>query len=145
MKDVRLHIVWNQATRNIILSQSKDAWETARLFALIHTAMADGASAMFKALYTPEFYRWRPITAITITEEHERNPNTIQDRSWKPKFATPRVPEYPSSFGVLSGATGEILKLYFGRDNITIDIKNQPLRRYSSISEAVYAYTNSKI
>ena len=110
---VEQHILWNNFARQIITSRNNlDAWDIARVFALIHTAMADGAIAMFGDLY--HFYHWRPITAINL----KYNGNPISDPKWIPYKnydKTPRVPEYPSSFAVLGGATGEILEAIFPR------------------------------
>jgi hypothetical protein len=151
------HIIWNNFVRNIIATKRLDAWKTARLFALIHTAMADGASAMFEAKY--HFYYWRPETAIRITDDG--NPHTTSDPTWLPgvivgpqgnpimNIYTPRVPEYPSTFGILGGITGQVLQLFFGTDEIAIDITSPTLPgvtlHYNSISKAVSDNSISKI
>lgn len=155
--DVRHHIVWNNFARKIIASKNIDAWRTARLFALIHTAMADGASALFEAKY--HFYYWRPETAIRVADDG--NPNTISDQSWLPSglltpqanplmnIYTPRVPEYPSAFGILGGITGQILQSFFDSDEISIDVESATLPgitlHYSSIAKAVNENSVSKV
>jgi hypothetical protein len=40
--DNKPSIVWNNFARNIIATKKMDAWKTARLFAIMHTALADG-------------------------------------------------------------------------------------------------------
>ena len=155
--DLRHHIVWNNFTRQIIATKNMDAWKTACLFALIHTAMADGASSMLEAKF--HFYYWRPETAIRIAEDG--NPNTTSDPTWLPSillrpnpnplmnFYTPGVPEYPSGFGVLGGITGRICQLFFESDRISIDITSANLPgvtlHYTSISNAVRDNSVSKI
>jgi hypothetical protein len=155
--DVRHHIVWNDFTRAIIATKNIDAWKTARLFALIHTAMADGASAMFEAKY--HFYYWRPETAIRIADDG--NPDTVSDSTWLPNVIgtpqanpamniyTPRVPEYPSGPGILGGITGQVLQSFFGTDIISVDITSLKLPgvilHYNSIAKAVSDNSISKI
>lgn len=155
--DSRIHIVMNDFTRKIILTKNMDAWKTARLLALIHTGMTDGVSAMFESIY--HFYYWRPETAIRIADDG--NPNTVSDPSWLPSGLlrpqpnpimnayTPRVPEYPSSFGVCAGIIQKLLHLFFGADQITVDLTSATLPgrslRYTSISKATTDYSLSKI
>lgn len=130
--NLKQHVVWNNFAVEIINNQnpSFDAWDTARVLALIHTAMADGTISMFKDIYT--YYRWRPITAI--------NPNPMSG-GWECYSATPRVPEYPSTFGILGGATGKILTEEF-TDQINIVFQSIP---YTSIDQAVKDNTESKL
>jgi len=151
---VKHHIVWNDFARTVITTRNIDAWKTARLFALIHTAMADGASAMFEAKY--HFYHWRPETAIRITDDG--NPTTSSDPTWLPYVFSPqpnplmniygpRVPEYPS--GVFGGVTGQLLQSFFGTDEISVHIASTTLPgvtfHYTSIAKAVSDNSISKI
>lgn len=156
--DNRIHIVLNDFTRKIILTRNMDAWKTARIFALIHTGMADGVSAMFESLY--HFYHWRPETAIRIPDDG--NPNTVSDPAWLPSSGlltplphpvmtiyTPRVPEYPSSFGICAGITGKMLQSLFESDEISVDLNSATIPgitlHYTSISKGVKDYSASKI
>lgn len=155
--DNRHHIIWNNFARKILGTKKIDAWKTARLFALIHTAMADGASSMFEAKY--HYYYWRPETAIRVADDG--NPHTASDPAWLPgtiirsqanpimNIYTPGVPEYPSSFGILGGITGQILQSFFGSDEISIDMSSTTLPgvtlHYNSISKAVSDNSISKI
>ncbi|MCL6259838.1 hypothetical protein M3O96_12110 [Aquiflexum sp. TKW24L] len=129
--NLRQHIIWNNFTIEIIKKQnpSFNAWDTARLLALIHTAMADGTISMFKDVYT--HYRWRPVTAI----------KSIYNTNWASFLPTPRVPEYPSLFGIAGGATGAILKEVFS-NNINISYESIP---YTSIDQAVQDNAETKI
>lgn len=147
--DLRPSLIWNLAARNIISSKKIDAWKTARLFALMHTAIADGNNAVLEAKY--HFYSWRPETAIRSVVS-DNNPNTTGDPAWLPSIIavpnanplmntyTPPIPEYPSSFSMHGGAAAEILKLFFDSDNISFDLtSNVPqggIRHFSSISQA---------
>src|SRR5262249_34822481 len=67
--------------------------ENARVLALLDVSMADAAIGCFDAKY---FYTaWRPITAIREAAD-DGNSATEPDAAWKPLFATPGHPEYPS-------------------------------------------------
>ncbi len=155
--DINQHIVWNSFAAKIVATKNMDAWKTARLFALLHTTMADGASAMFEAIY--HYYYWRPETAIRIADDG--NPGSESDAEWLPAvigFAqanpnmniyTPRVPGYPSAFGILAGAAGKVLQSIFESDEINVDITSAKLPgvvlHYSRISKAVSDNSISKI
>lgn len=77
----RATIGWNRFARNIIMSKKLDAWKTARLFALLHTAMTDGTSGCFEAKYY--YLYWRPETAIRLGD-NDGVPATIGDATWLP-------------------------------------------------------------
>ena len=156
--DVRTHIVCNDFARKVILTRNMDAWKTARMFALIHTGMADGVSAMFESLY--HFYRWRPETAIRIADDG--NPNTVSDPEWLPSSGlltplphpvmtvySPRVPEYPSNIGICASITGKMLQLFFDSDEISVDLTSAIVPgvtlHYTSITKVVKDYSVSKI
>jgi hypothetical protein len=107
--DHKQHILWNNyAIAKMMEKNITDPWDTSRILALIHTAMADGASAMFNDVYY--FHRWRPVSAINITEPTLPPPLPPAQPTplpWKTynDTQTPRVPEYPSTFGILGGAS----------------------------------------
>jgi hypothetical protein len=89
--------------------------ETARLFALVHTAAADALIAGFNAKY---FFRfWRPRTAIPRADT-DGNPDTDPDPTWTP-LLTVNHPEYPSAHAFWTSALTEIVASYFGRRNVT--------------------------
>jgi hypothetical protein len=147
--DVRPSLIWNTMARNIINSKKIDAWKTARLFALMHTAMADGINSVMEAKY--HFYYWRPETAVRLADNDE-NPNTTGDANWLPSVIevpnsnltmtvyTPPVPEYPSSYTMYGGVVAEVLKQFYGTNEITFDLTSLALpgitRHYDSLSQA---------
>jgi hypothetical protein len=147
--DIRPSLIWNTVARNVLNTKKLDAWKTARLFALMHTAIADGNNAVLEAKY--HFYYWRPETAIRLGDS-DNNPNTTGDPAWLPSIVavpnanplmntyTPPIPDYPSSFSMHGGAAVEILKLFFETDNISFDLASpvpQTLpRHFSSLSQA---------
>jgi membrane-associated phospholipid phosphatase len=116
-------IGWNRIARTIIDQQRLDAWESARVLALVNFAMADGFIAGFAEKYEHRF--WRPVTAIRNAED-DGNPQTEPDADWKPFLVTPPVPDYPSTHTVLGAAAAEILIAIFG-DNLRYSMTSTSL------------------
>lgn len=121
----RPSFLWNSIVRKSIENKKLDAWKTARLFALMHVAMAESISSQLNAAY--HFYSWRPETAIRLAAT-DGNDNTGGDPNWlpflseAPIFVTPPVPGYPNGYAAYGGTTAEILRLFFGSDQTSIDI-----------------------
>jgi len=102
---------WNRIANTVMRQRGIDAWESARAFALVHFAMADGFIAGFDEKYKRRF--WRPETAIRAAAT-DGNPQTAPDLAWKPLLITPPVPDYPSTHTVLGWAAAEVLIELFG-------------------------------
>jgi hypothetical protein len=141
--------LWNNIVRKVIENKKLDAWKTARLFALMHVCMAESISTQLNAGY--HFYFWRPETAIRLAAT-DGNDHTGGDNNWLPAlseapvFVTPPVPGYPNGYAAYGGTTAEILRLFFGTDETSIDIittttnpavtEPKPSFHFSSFSEA---------
>lgn len=155
----RSSIGWNRFARNLVADKKMDAWKTARLLALMHTAMADGTIANFESKYY--YFYWRPETAIRLGAQ-DGNPATVADPTWLPGYTetpnptnpalnvnTPPVPEYPSAHANFGGAAGEVLRLFFETDNISVDQTSSTTpgvtRHYSSLSSAIRDNSLSRI
>jgi hypothetical protein len=121
-------------------------WENARLFGLLNLAMADGYIGSFETKYLYNF--WRPVTAIRNADT-DGNPNTNVDADWTPLVQTPPIPDYDSAHSVEGGAAAQVLRRFFGTDEIdfetcsltlpagsTCDDVSSVTRSYSSFSEA---------
>ena len=154
----RSSIGWNRFARNMIASKKLDAWKTARLFALLHTAMTDGITGCFEAKY--HYFYWRPETAIRLADDG--NSNTTGDANWLPSYTegpnlanpalnlyTPPIPDYPSAHASFGGSAAEILKLFFESDNVSVDQTSLTTpgvtRHYSTISQAARDNSLSRI
>ena len=145
----RPSLIWNNIVRKAIENKKLDAWKTARLFALMHLCMAESISSQLNAGY--HFYFWRPETAIRLAAA-DGNDNTTGDVNWLPSlsetpvFVTPPVPGYPNGYAAYGGTTAEILRLFFGTDQTSIDIPTtstnpalvepKPSFHFSSYSQA---------
>jgi PAP2 superfamily len=142
-------IGWNRIANTIVLKQRVDAWEAARIMALVNFALADGYIAGFQAKY--KFRFWRPYTAIRAAAE-DGNPHTDPDPQWlplqAPTFFIPPVPDYPSTHTVLGAAAAEVLIQNFS-DRIRFDTSSTTLpgriRRFDSLSQAAWENGHSRV
>jgi len=101
---------WNRNLINLAITYRLNVRETARFFALVHTASADALIVGFNAKY---FYRfWRPRTAIPLADT-DGNPDTDPDPTWTP-LLTVNHPEYPSAHAFWTSALTDIVGRYFG-------------------------------
>jgi hypothetical protein len=145
----RPSIIWNNFVRKAIETRKMDAWETARLFALMHVSMAESINSTLNASY--HFYYWRPETAVRLAAT-DGNDSTEGDADWlpflseSPTTVSSPVPSYPNGFAAYGGTTAEILRLFFGSDETSIDITTsstnplvpdpKPSFHFSSFSQA---------
>jgi hypothetical protein len=146
---------WNRIARDLSVSRNLDLWENARLFGLLNLAMADGYIASWQAKYHYKF--WRPITAIRLGGT-DNNPDTQAVPDWTPLQPTYPIPDHDSGHAVQGGVAAEILKQFFGTDQIsftacsmtvgaggTCDDPVPVLRWYSSFSQAANENAVSRI
>jgi len=141
------HRGWSRIARTLAVTHSLDAWETARVLALVHVATADGFIAAFNAKYYFNF--WRPVTAIREADT-DGNDNTVEDLFWNTYLNTPNIPEYPSSHSVLGAAAAEVLARFFGSDDMAFSTTSGApfagiTRSYSSFSQAADENGESRI
>ena len=146
---------WNRIARTVSADRGLDLWENARLFGLLNMALADGYIAMVDS--KNHYNYWRPITAIR-TADTDGNPDTIGDVTWTPLVPTPPNQDYVSGHSIEGGAGAEVLKQFFGSDQISFDdcsvtlpagsTCSDPtpvLRSYMSFSEAAAENAYSRI
>jgi hypothetical protein len=125
--------LYNQIAVQIAGQMGSDAAETARLLALVNTALADAGVASWESKYFYQF--WRPIGGIREADAGtgpsglgDGNPVTVGDLTFSPLGApasnltgpnfTPPFPAYPSGHAVFGGAVFETLRNFYGRDDI---------------------------
>lgn len=109
--------------------------ETARLFAMVGTAMINGGIVAWHSKYfwpggtcagAEELMRlWRPETAIHRASE-DGNPGTNTNALWQPLSATregtrfsPNFPAFVSGHSAFGAAHAAAMQEFFGRDEIT--------------------------
>jgi hypothetical protein len=125
--------LYNQLTVQIADQMGLDTPQTARLLALVNTAMADAGIAIWESKYFYNF--WRPVTGIRESDVGtgptglgDGNPDTIGDPTFSPLGApasnlvavnfTPPFPSYPSGHGGFGGAVFQTMRDVFGTDDI---------------------------
>ncbi|HME88686.1 MAG TPA: vanadium-dependent haloperoxidase [Chthoniobacterales bacterium] len=125
--------LYNQITVHIADQMHLGTADLARLLALANTAMADAAMSIWESKYFYDF--WRPVTGIRESDPGtgptlagDGNPDTVGDPTWMPLGApasnlagpnfTPPFPSYPSGHGGFGGALFQIIRRFFGTDNI---------------------------
>jgi len=146
---------WNRIARTVSADKGLTLWENARLFGLLNMALADGYIAMVDS--KNHYNYWRPITAIR-TGETDGNPHTIGDPTWTPLRPTPPNQDYVSGHSIEGGAGAEVLKQFFGADDIifedcgavlpagsTCSDPTPVFRSYTSFSQAAAENAYSRI
>ena len=103
---------WNNIARNLLTDNRLDAVATAKLFAVMNMAMADGYISSFATKYRYDF--WRPVTAIRLADT-DGNPATTADPGWYPLVSTPPIPDYDSAHAVEGAAAATVLEGFLGR------------------------------
>jgi hypothetical protein len=109
------YVFWNRNLIALATSQQLPVLETARLFAMVHTAVADAIIVGFDAKY--RFTAWRPRTAIPRADADD-NPDTDADPTWRP-LLTVNHPEYPSGHGFWSTALTDTVAAFFRTNKVT--------------------------
>ena len=138
---------WNEITQTAALDRDLTIAQSARLFALLNLALADGVIAFYDAKYTYNF--WRPVTAIRAADS-DNNPDTIADPNWLPEVGkTAPDPSYPGAHAVLSAAGAEVLISFFKHDHFEFRVTSEVLpgveRSFTSLSAAAEEATLSRV
>ncbi len=135
---------WNEITQTAVLDRDLSIAQSARLFALLNLALADGVIAFYDAKYT--YNLWRPVTAIRAADS-DNNPDTMTDPNWLPEVGkTAPDPSYPGAHAVLSAAGAEVLISFFERDHFKFNATSEVLpgveRSFRSLSDNISASTS---
>jgi hypothetical protein len=138
---------WSRITRIIAEDRGLDAWEGARVLALVNLALADGVIAGFDTKYRVN--RWRPITAIRAGET-DGNEETVGDPTWENLLNTPAHPDYVSTHAVQGGAASAVLRQVFGTDQVAFTATSGApfaglTRTFSRLSEAGQENADSRV
>ncbi len=169
--------LYNQITMKIAADRGlTDNVDLTRLLALVNVAMADAGIASWDSKFAYNY--WRPITGIRESDsgtgptgKGDGNSLTLGDPTWTPLGApasnlsannfTPPFPSYVSGHATFGGALFQVLRDFFGTDQIsftfvsdelngaTVDHEGnvRPLkpRSYSSLSQAEEENGQSRI
>jgi hypothetical protein len=98
---------FNRIARIVGDQKNLDAWETARLLALLQMGMFDAYAANFESKYYYHF--WRPVSAVALAD-NDGNPKTTAQSGWEVlSFPTPPVPDYPSAHSSAGGMAAAVI------------------------------------
>lgn len=137
-------VVWNQIADRAGLGFGNSLEQNARMFASLDTTLADSAIALYDAKYA--YHRWRPITAITASDQG--NQSTTADPSWAPLANTANDPSYPGAHAAFSEAAATVLHDFFGTDVFSFSLTNATVaitRMFGGFSQASDEASASRI
>ena len=126
-------VMWQSALRYVSRNYVNNIGDSARMYALVETALADAQIACWESKYFYNF--WRPVTGIRESDpgtgptgSGDGNLNTIGDVNYSPLGApasnltgpnfTPPFPAYPSGHAVFGGALFQTMRRFYGTDHI---------------------------
>jgi hypothetical protein len=139
-------IGWNRVTRIAAREHSLDLRDSARLFALVNVAMADGYIAGWDSKMHHDF--WRPVTAIAAAAD-DGNPATTAIAGWTPYLPTPPIQDHPSTHSVLGAAAATVLAAVVGDNGFGMTsasaLETAPWRSFDSFSAAAAENAESRI
>ena len=138
---------WNRIARVVAEERALDAWDSARLLALMNLAMADAYIAGFKIRYVYDL--WRPVTAIREGDA-DGNDATVGDPNWNSLQNTPAVSDYPSTQSTFSGAAAATLVGVLGTDQVAFSVTSGPpfadiKRSFTSLAQAARESADSRV
>jgi hypothetical protein len=148
---------WNRIAVNILSQKNRNAWHVARLLALLQMSEADAYIASFDSKL--HYFFWRPVSAIHLAGT-DGNPNTTPDADWEVVgwnpagppdtryWPTPPVPDHGSAHATAGGAGSEVIKLFFGTDDLSFSsasTSHASARYFTSLSQAARENSLSRI
>ncbi|KRD42803.1 hypothetical protein ASE38_00420 [Cellulomonas sp. Root930] len=146
---------WNRIARSLAATRHLDAWESARMYALLNIALSDAYVDAFAVKFDLLF--WRPVTAIREAAT-DGNPETTADPTWTPLVPTPPIPDQYSGHSVEGAAAVEVLRRVLGTDRLSFstcsltmpegqqcDDPNPVVRSYTRLSQAAAENGESRV
>ena len=99
---------WNRIAAVVADQRNLDAWDEARLLAVLAMGEFDAYVTSLESKYYYNF--WRPVTAIALAAT-DGNPQTTPAADWQVLlFPTPPVPDYPSAHSTAGGTAAAIIE-----------------------------------
>ena len=108
-----------RALQGFALRRGLDIDDSARMFAAVETAIADGAGTVWNAKL--QYLWWRPVTAIQMADT-DGNDDTVGVPTWMPFIGTPPYPDWPSGLCSVVGATSTVLTRLNGDGSLDLTI-----------------------
>lgn len=124
-----------------------DAWDSARLYAVIAIGVFDAYIASLDSKYFYDF--WRPVTAVELADT-DNNPLTTLQAGWQVlEFPTPPVPDYPSAHATAGGAGAAVIEALIPGRGASLTTTSGSLalvsRTFKSVAEAARENADSRV
>lgn len=103
--------VWNNVTRDVVVSRQLSLVEAARLFVLVNVSIHDALQTTQASKFV--YGMWRPVTAIRAANA-DLNPETDADPTWLPLITTPPYPSYAGNLATIGASAARALELACG-------------------------------
>ena len=130
---------WNRIAVTLSAQRHLDAWDTARLYALLEMGVFDAYATSGESKYYYDF--WRPVSAVALAD-NDGNPNTSSAAGWEVLvFPTPPVPDYPSAHAEVGSTAGTVLEAVIPGRGPVISTTSASLpgvtRSFATIDDAI--------
>jgi len=137
---------WNRIARVVAANRNLDAWNVARLLAVMAVGEFDAYTASLESKYYYDF--WRPVSAVALAGSDD-NPATTPAAGWQVlAFPTPPVPDYPSAHSTAGGAGAAIIEaLVPGKVAFSTTSGSLPgvTRTFATVADAAKENADSRI
>jgi hypothetical protein len=138
---------WNRIAGVVAERRNLDAWDAARLFAVMAVGEFDALTASLESKYFYNF--WRPVTAVALAGT-DNNPATTPATGWEVLAPpTPPVPDYPSAHAAAGGAGAAMIEAIVpGRGQpITTTSGSLPgvSRTFATVADAAKENADSRV
>ncbi len=138
---------WNRIARIVAAQRHLDAWDAARLFALLQMGEFDAYTTSLESKYYYNF--WRPVTAVALAAG-DGNDATSPQSGWEVLAPpTPPVPDYPSAHSTAGGSAAAVIEALVPGRGPSIATTSGSLagvtRRFGSVAEAARENAMSRI
>jgi hypothetical protein len=138
---------WNRIAGVVAGQRNLDAWDAARLFAVLAMGEFDAYTADLESKYYYKF--WRPVTAVAMAGT-DGNPATSPPAGWDVlAFPTPPVPDYPSAHATAGANAAAIIEALVPGTGPAISTTSGSLagvtRTFTSVGEAAIENAASRV
>lgn len=139
-------VLWNTTAQAAATANGNSLLDNARLFALLNIGGLDAYIAGYKVKYDHKL--WRAVVAIPNADKLG-NPALTPDPNWESLIVTPNHPDYISGHTVTAGAQEEILKGFFGKDAVKVNVifpfNSGAIRSFTRFSEITNELIEARI
>ena len=133
------------ALRELATRRGLDIDDSARMFAAVETAIADGAGTVWNAKL--KYLWWRPVTAIRMADT-DGNDATHGVTNWTPLITTPPYPDWPSGLCSVVGAVSTALSRLNADGKVDLNITSAAAgetRHYATRAQIIREAVDARV